>query len=99
MEKELVMTKCTVCNGTGQQTLTVTTFGTSKSETHEIACAWCDGTGELIQKRALALKFYNEMWCECGEKHGSRYFRDGEHPDLRKHHYRCKDCGGVTQIG
>jgi Fe2+ or Zn2+ uptake regulation protein len=44
------------------------------------------------------------MWCECPEMEkenafGTTFYKDGEHPELRKHHYRCNKCGKVTQIG
>lgn len=92
--------KCTVCEGTGKQTITVETFGSpEKTHSYESECLWCKGSGKLNQKTKDELDYYNNLWCECGEEHGSTFFKDGEHPDMRKHHYRCNDCKKVTQIG
>ena len=40
-------------------------------------------------------------WCSCPLNNlgTSRCYDDGEHPNLHKHHYRCNDCNGITQIG
>jgi len=43
----------------------------------------------------------NSDWCSCpdSEPFTTTFYDDGEHPNLHKHHYRCNDCNGITQIG
>lgn len=96
--------KCSVCKGAGKQTITARTLvkgGSWKKEPPvTIPCLGCKGTGEMTQEQADALRTYEEMWCRCGNPSGeSSFYDDGEHPGLAKHHYRCVDCGRVTQIG
>lgn len=66
----------------------------------EIDCGWCDGTGSVNDKRLAEHKAYQEMWCRCDDVgHDVKHYRDGEHPELLKHHYRHTVCGRVIQIG
>lgn len=48
-----------------------------------------------------AKKKSGDEWCECGksETAGVSYFGDGQHPVIKKHHYRCNNCKGIVQIG
>ena len=43
-----------------------------------------------------------DFWCECAEDHGSD-FHDDEYDEegrrTSKHHYTCRSCGKVTQVG
>lgn len=40
-------------------------------------------------------------WCTCGksESAGVTFYDDGQHPSVKKHHYRCNACNGIVQIG
>lgn len=92
--------KCTVCNGTGKQTIQARTFGMKKPEPPvEIDCVFCRGKGVLTPVQKAVLNYHNNMWCKCKKDHGTVYYPDNTHPVVRKHHYRCKKCGKVTQIG
>ena len=46
---------------------------------------------------------YNEAddWCTCEDRdiYDTEFWDDGEHEHVYKHHYRCSDCGKITQIG
>jgi Fe2+ or Zn2+ uptake regulation protein len=93
--------KCTVCNGTGKQTTTVTEFGSNKPpEKWEHDCVICDGTGEMTPAMAKAVEYERNMWCKCTGKTNSRYIPDNtKGAAVTKHHYVCNKCGKVTQIG
>ncbi len=92
---------CTVCKGTGKQTITAKTW---VNEAHKfvdekpvtIDCIWCKGTGRMTPEQKADIKAYDAMWCRCKKSSGSTY-----HPDTRrmKHHWTCNDCGKVTQVG
>jgi hypothetical protein len=42
----------------------------------------------------------NSKWCECEEDiQPCTFHDDGTHPEVDKHHYRCKTCKKLTQIG
>jgi len=99
-ERELIM-KCTECNGTGKSTITVSFYGTDKPDDESIMpCFYCDGTGKMTQEDADNLQAEKDAWCTCPDPFkSSKYYADGEHPELHKHHYRCKACGKITQIG
>ena len=100
---------CSVCKGTGKQTVSMDTLNfdyklrkwvtTPDPHPTKMACIGCGGTGRLTDEEKGLVDYERKMWCTCGAKHGSNYFKDNQHPEISKHHYRCRDCGKVTQIG
>lgn len=90
---------CVVCEGQGKQTVTVETHGQEGQTSYEMDCTWCDGTGAMTPAQEEEYTAYCAMWCDCGEAEQVKYYADGEHPGLRKHHWRCLGCDGVTQVG
>ena len=91
--------ECTMCHGSKVQHLTITTFGEEGSKTMDVDCVGCNGTGEIDERVALELEYERNMWCDCTEDHGVTYWKHGQHAILHKHHYRCKKCHKVVQIG
>ena len=65
-----------------------------------IKCVFCDGTGDLSKEEIQDIKDEEDEWCTCGNpSDGVDFYDDGQHPNLHKHHYRCKDCNKIVQIG
>ena len=95
------MEQCTICEGSGKQTVTISTFGEPENDTSfESNCIGCDGEGEVTEEQAALIEFEKNMWCKCGNpSEDVDFYDDGEHPEITKHHYRCKDCKKVVQIG
>jgi len=95
------MEVCPVCKGSGIQTITVSYWGSDEpDEESKMSCVGCNGEGRVDEETYEDLIYEQNMWCECGNpSRQSKFYKDGEHPIVRKHHYRCKDCGNVTQIG
>ena len=93
--------ECPTCHGNGEQTVTVTEWrpGGGTSSTHKITCVTCRGAGTVSAERLEEWHETQRMWCGCDEPDDPTYYADGEHPSLRKHHWRCSTCDGVTQIG
>jgi len=93
--------KCPTCEGTGKQSITVKMWGEKNPENPmQITCVVCKGTGVVGAAEIRQLKAEREMWCTCGNKSGEvDFYDDGQHPRIHKHHYRCRECGKVTQIG
>jgi hypothetical protein len=90
--------KCPQCND-GKMTITVHQIG-QKADSVKIDCIHCDGTGEIDQQTADLIEEEKNMWCKCDNpSEWPKHYKDGEHPDLYKHHYRCTNCDGVQQIG
>lgn len=87
------MQKCK-CNS-GRMTLTVHADGTTNSV--EIDCVNCGGSGYLTELQAARIKAMDEIWCRCGNPSERSIY----HPDVpgSKHHWTCADCGKVTQVG
>ena len=94
--------KCTECED-GKMTIEMFEGFPRKGEEGtktEIDCVICDGTGEIDEETAEMVEFEKNMWCECGNpSEDVDFYDDGEHPEISKHHYRCRDCGAVVQIG
>jgi len=92
---------CPACQGSAKQTITVhqivENVMTVKDE--KVTCVWCNGEGKLSSDRIAIYMMYAEMWCKCHGETPTVFYKDGEHPDLFKHHYRCGVCGKVKQIG
>lgn len=100
--------KCTVCKGTGKQTLHASELvfdydakkWVEKPEPPvEIDCVFCKGKGTLTPVQKAVVNYAKNMWCKCKKDYGTTFYDDNVHPVLRKHHYRCKKCGKVKQIG
>ncbi len=98
------MNVCPKCEGKKTMSITVS-YGwpgheTKPSETSEQRCVHCNGTGEVSDEDLEVINYEDNMWCECGNKNDAvDFYEDGEHPEIHKHHYRCRNCKGVAQIG
>ncbi len=93
--------KCPQCTN-GKQLLHVSEYKDRRmvEKPHvAITCVFCNGTGELTPEAFADLQAEKEMWCECPTPGDSIFYDDGEHPVIKKHHYRCSICHKVTQIG
>lgn len=94
-------TKCPSCVG-GKQTTTITEWGSNKPpESYQMNCFRCKGTGFIDSQTAATIEYEKNMWCKCkgSDPRNARYYKDNEHPKISKHHYRCRVCGKVIQIG
>lgn len=79
---------------------TVSEAGKPGSTSHSMPCITCDGAGAVTPRAAERHHAEVAMWCSCGNPScQSDYYPDGAHPEIYKHHYRCSDCGKVTQVG
>lgn len=62
-----------------------------------LTCPTCNGRGTIS---AALKKAHEEFWCRCGNPSGQfEFFDDGEGAACTKHHYTCRDCGKVLQVG
>jgi len=98
------MSICPTCKGTGEQSVTAQIMqpdGTFKEEPPvQITCVFCDGKGEVTKDKLKFIEHYNSIWCKCGNPSGETdFYNDNEHDEIKKHHWRCQDCGKVVQIG
>ena len=92
--------KCGPCDGTGDMKLNVSEHGSTVVKVSSITCVYCDGAGEVSLAQHKQMQAEERMWCKCDEpSEDADFYDDGEHPELHKHHYRCKNCKGVLQIG
>jgi hypothetical protein len=89
---------CTVCNGTGKQTITAHEYRADGTFVKEppvaIDCIWCDGSGKMTPEQGQTLQDYKDSWCRCAHSSGSHYW-EFDH----SHGWACNDCGKVTQYG
>lgn len=90
---------CPCCEGGGVQRLTVETRGEPGEKAYDITCVFCKGSKVVTPAESDAWQEMMTAWCDCPTPGDSKFYADGEHADLHKHHYRCVDCGGITQIG
>lgn len=91
---------CPRCKGVGTLDINVCGVGVGVAKIVNIKCVTCNGL-KYVNSRQLAIYNYEQnMWCMCGNpSEGVDFYDDGVHPEIYKHHYRCSDCGKVTQIG
>ena len=90
---------CPRCKGKGRMELGVQEYGKTPTVV-EIKCITCDGGGEITKFQHNLYEQEQGMWCRCGNPSGeSVFFEDGEDPVIGKHHWNCKDCGKVLQVG
>lgn len=91
------MIKCLCCKGSGEQILSVHENG--KVTPFKMNCVWCDGKGKMTDEEHEDYLYEQNMWCKCKVETGTRYYENGEHSKIHKHHYRCTKCKKVKQIG
>jgi len=65
----------------------------------QITCVVCDGTSQVSKRTLERIEFEKNMWCKCDHETGTKYYDDGQHPEIHKHHWRCTSCKQVKQIG
>jgi len=94
------MPKCPLCEDGKMKYTSVDLFGDKPEEVFYANCSFCGATGVVEPSFVDAYNEQLRMWCECSQpSENVDFYDDGIHPDLWKHHYRCKRCGKVTQIG
>jgi Fe2+ or Zn2+ uptake regulation protein len=93
------MKVCPSCKGARKVTIETTTInpGTTTVDHITVDCVICNGTGEVTPARFAAIQSEAAMWCSCGNDSGEADY----HADTRrtKHHWTCRDCGKVLQVG
>lgn len=98
--------KCLSCKGKGTVEVTMHTLtnGQANKYIQHWGCPRCDDGVMSLQQRAefeahmQEIQAWHKMWCQCRSKH-TRFYDDGEHPEIHKHHWRCRSCGKIVQIG
>jgi len=94
------MKQCPSCKGARKVRVHVTTDrgdGEIELTQFETDCVSCGGIGKVTPRRFAALQSEAAMWCSCGNESGEADY----HADTRrmKHHWTCRDCGKVLQVG
>ncbi|MCK9542644.1 MAG: hypothetical protein M0R03_11515 [Novosphingobium sp.] len=94
---------CSVCNGNKKQNVTVkelTEEGWKESKT-EIECVGCKGKGIMNKEEYDFANYYNNIWCKCKDYDSDEvdFYDDNQHPEISKHHWRCRKCKKVVQLG
>jgi len=93
--------QCPTCFG--KKTVNVQVEELGKPTTNmDLTCVVCNGTGTVVESYRDAIVEHLNDWCQCDDdlREHVRYYGDGEHPKLYKHHYRHEPgCGKIVQIG
>lgn len=96
--KEELKVNCTCCKGTGKNTICTSVWGDpSKDSSFEMNCIDCNGTGKMTWAQVKRRQEELDAWCACGNPSERSNFHD-DTPQM-KHHYTCRDCGKITQVG
>lgn len=102
IEFDFSQDNCPTCKGSGTEEITMNELKDGKFvETSKtlITCYTCDGQpvsklqGLQLQK---SINKEKSMYCKCEFSHGSYYVPD---TNRMKHHWKCKQCKKITQIG
>ena len=56
-------------------------------------------TEEEIQEMKEQEEWNEKVSCHCKKDHGSYFVPDNKNKECMKHHYRCRKCDKITQIG
>jgi len=97
------MKTCPRCEGKGKLSITAQVYENGKFRSEPpvgIDCPTCEGKGKISDRMLKEIKRMDAMWCSCDNRSGEAYYvEDGVNPECRKHHWRCKDCGKILQVG
>jgi len=103
LKKDLII--CPTCKGEGTRAVVAKILdekGWYDAPPVVMSCSLCEGK-KVVSKKWLEAReeAYKDFWCACkGDAlRDSIYYADGEHLGCSKHHYRCRTCGKVTQVG
>lgn len=105
MARTTATVECPDCKGTGKTQMKVieTTATGTTEQFFPMTCAACTGTGQTTKAKIRANERTNAafqaMWCRCEGDTDAEYWPDGAHTEIHKHHWRCRTCGKVKQIG
>lgn len=88
---------CTCCKGSGTQRITF------EQTVYDSPCMWCDGQSVMTEAQAAEHRFMTECWCRCNDAHEGSFYHEDDDMTLewcvRKHHWHCRNCHKLTQIG
>lgn len=93
---------CPVCEGHGFQFTHVTTYGKPGQSISFSNCFHCKGKpvseeqGEHIQ---VVVDYVDSLHCKCDSNTDAYYVADNMSAECKKHHWRCKKCFKIKQIG
>jgi hypothetical protein len=89
---------CPSCKGEGEQTIKTTTITpTGRTEgSFKMPCLVCRGAKKVTPEIIAREKRMADIWCKCPDSPDSYYVPDSPGS---KHHWCCKRCRKVTQIG
>ena len=92
------MVDCPQCGGRGKIAVDIIEGKELKTrDTWEINCVTCLGKKKVTQAEAEAHKRALASWCQCGNPSGEAdYVPDSPRA---KHHWNCRDCGKLYQVG
>ena len=95
---------CPNCKGSGKWDCVATIIdkaGPRLAPAVRMNCFTCEGLGKVDPiEQERKKKEADDFWCSCGNPSGEvDSFDDGEGEMCFKHHYCCRDCGKVYQVG
>ena len=98
---------CQQCKGSGKIVVTMNTLGKENSEHKcELSCISCSGQGQFVFSSEkdysawVSAEIERKMWCVCEFETQSDYIENNQCKGcIIKHHYHCKRCHLITQIG
>ena len=90
---------CPCCEGSKTNSLTEMSLDGKELDTMTFPCITCDGEGTVDHDLWLDYRDAMDTWCKCGCKNGARYVDDNVSKECSKHHWVCRDCGKITQVG
>lgn len=90
---------CPACKGNKKKVAYVTEQRHERKL--EMTCLACKGAGEVTDAQLKAIAAFQDSWCRCDNPDFEQaiFYDNGRHPDCRKHHWRCGDCGKILQVG
>ena len=93
---------CPHCKGTGMCTLTSQEWGNHEKDIIITECYYCKGltiTKEEGMEIQTQKDYEASLWCDCKIKTNDWTYKPKGSKVCSKHHYTCKKCKKITQIG
>ena len=94
------MKLCPTCKGSCKQIIKVCNRKTGMVEKEiPVHCGTCNGEGKVTEETLKNIMYEKSLYCSCKNNDDVYFVDDNVDSECSKHHWKCKNCKKIVQIG